>query len=79
MPTFMLPDPDDRLVVAAGIHAGADSIVTFNIHHFPDAALKPHGIVAVHSDAFLDNLFALEEDEAVLAIARYDGGCAPSR
>jgi hypothetical protein len=32
--------------------------------------LKPHGIVAAHSDAFIDNLFALEEDEAVLAIAK---------
>jgi hypothetical protein len=70
IPTIMLPDPNDRHVVAASMHAVADSIVTFNVHHFPDPALKPHGIVAVPSDAFVDTLFALEEDEAVLAIAK---------
>jgi hypothetical protein len=70
IPTIMLPDPNDRHVVAASMHAGADSIVTFNVHHFPDPVLKPHGIVAVHSDAFVDTLFALEEEEAVLAVAK---------
>lgn len=49
-----LPDPDDRHVLAAAIHCGADTIVTFNLKDFPQEALKPHGIEAQHPDDFLN-------------------------
>ncbi len=48
-----LPDPDDRHVLAAAIHEGVPVIVTFNLRDFPVAALAPHGVVAVHPDAFV--------------------------
>ncbi len=50
--------PGDRHVLATAIHAGADMIVTFNLRHFPAAALAPHGVVAVTPDRLLTQLFA---------------------
>lgn len=51
-----LPDPDDRHVLAAAIHAGAEVIVTFNLADFPDAVLAPHGQRAQHPDEFVCEL-----------------------
>ena len=51
-----LPDPDDRHVVAAAIKTRAEAIVTFNIKDFPDSALSPFGIVALHPDEFVSNI-----------------------
>lgn len=48
-----LPDPDDRHVLAAAIHEGVPVIVTFNLRDFPATALAPHGVVAIHPDAFV--------------------------
>ena len=48
-----LPDPDDRHVLAAAIHARADLIVTYNLRDFPAAALQAHRLRAIDPDAFL--------------------------
>lgn len=48
-----LPDPGDRHVLAAALAAGAGTILTMNLRHFPAAALAPHGVAAAHPDAFL--------------------------
>ena len=49
----MTNDPKDRHVLAAAVRANAEVIVTFNLADFPEAALKPYDIVAVHPDEFL--------------------------
>jgi predicted nucleic acid-binding protein len=70
VPTLKLPDPDDRHILAAAIHARAELIVTVNLKDFPAAALTTHSIVAVHPDAFVDDLFDLDESEAISAIGK---------
>lgn len=52
-----LPDPDDRHVLAAAIHADAEVIVTFNLKDFPAVALAGYSIEAMHPDEFLASLF----------------------
>lgn len=59
IPSIKLPDPDDRHVVAAGIHSGASLIVTFNLKDFPADALKPYNLAAQHPDDFIVDLLDL--------------------
>ena len=53
---LVLPDPDDRHVLAAAIESGAQVIVTKNLKDFPVGVLEPHGITARHPDTFLREL-----------------------
>ncbi len=63
-----LPDPGDRHVLAAAIHAGAEIILTFNLKDFPAEILAPFGLVARDPDAFLGDLYE-SDPEAVIAVA----------
>ncbi len=49
----MTNDPKDRHVLAAAVRANAEVIVTFNLADFPERALKPFDITAIHPDEFL--------------------------
>jgi hypothetical protein len=79
IPAVNLPDPDDRHVLAAALHAGADLIITVNLKDFPTAALSPYSIVAAHPDPFVDYLFDLDKPEAIAATARMPAACERRR
>lgn len=53
IPAIVLPDENDRHVVAAAVRAGADTIVTFNLKDFPAAELAKYDIAAQHPDDFI--------------------------
>lgn len=67
--TLTLPDPDDRHVLAAAIHGGANVIVTSNLRDFPAAALAPFRITAIDPDSFVLQLIAADVDGVVGALA----------
>ncbi|WP_407673458.1 hypothetical protein [Paludisphaera rhizosphaerae] len=73
IPTLNLPDADDRHVLAAAIHAGAESIVTFNLKDFPGELTRPHGVAAIHPDAFLVQLLEEFEEEVYQAVQNQRG------
>ena len=64
---LILPDPDDRHVLAAGLACVADIIVTLNLTDFPKETLAPFGIVADTPDAFATRLFATQPDLLIAA------------
>ena len=49
----MTNDPKDRHVLAAGIRANCEVLVTFNLRDFPDESVDAYDIEIVHPDKFL--------------------------
>lgn len=68
IPSLKLPDLDDRHVLAAAIRAGADTIVTMNLRHFPKARLETYDIKAQHPDDFVMRLVGLNANAVFQAI-----------
>jgi predicted nucleic acid-binding protein len=59
IPGVILPDPNDRHVLAAAIHARAEVIVTVNLKDFPRAVLSQFKIEAQQPDDFVLRLIDL--------------------
>jgi hypothetical protein len=68
--SLTLPDLDDRHVLAAALHAGAEVIVTFNLRHFPAEILSSFDMEARHPDDFLLDLFDLAPGAVCTAVKR---------
>ena len=64
-----LPDPNDRHIVAAGIAAGAAVILTWNLRHFPAAALKRFGLRRATPDAFLSDRYDNDPEVVIGSLA----------
>ena len=69
--TLTLPDPDDRHVLAAAIHTGASTVVTYNLRDFPAEALASHGITAEHPDDFAVERLDADPERVLLAVGRH--------
>lgn len=67
IPGLLLPDPNDRHVLAAAIRGRADVIVTINVRDFPAATLAPYGIEAQHPDEFIMHLLDLSPGRVAAA------------
>ena len=71
IPAIDVPDANDRHVVAAAIHCGADLIVTFNLRHFPNDVLSRFDLAVQHPDDFIVELLDGYADSALAAIANH--------
>lgn len=58
---LVLPDPDDRHVLAAAVHAGCDAIITLNLKDFPSAYLQTLDVEVLHPDDFILRQFGVDE------------------
>ena len=62
MDGLVLPDPDDRHVLAAALAGGAGIILTMNLRDFPAPVMVTYEVRAVHPDGFLCDLHACDPE-----------------
>lgn len=62
MASLALPDPDDRHVLAASMHSGAEHLITFNLSDFPASSLPASGVTVVHPDTWLAPVLARDPE-----------------
>lgn len=55
----------DRHVLAAAVKAPCEVIVTYNLKHFPEESVRPHGITVKHPDEFLIDLYHIDSEIVV--------------
>jgi len=68
---LVLPDQNDRHVLAAAIHSNCSVIVTYNLKDFPKETLDKYGIEAQHPDEFITHLIDLSPEQVVIAVKRH--------
>ena len=71
IPTLHLPDLNDQHVLAAAIHAKAESIVTFNLADFPQSVLQFYGIEALSPDELVLRLIQKRQNRVIVTIKNH--------
>lgn len=71
IPSLILPDLNDRHILAAAIYSDASHIVTYNLKDFPEKILSKYDIEALHPDEFLVNLLGVSEEKVCVAIKNH--------
>lgn len=65
---LILPDPNDRHVLAAAIHAKAQLIITFNLRDFPAKTIAQYNLQAQNPDDFLVYLLGLDAEKVISTV-----------
>jgi len=68
IPSLILPDANDRHVLAAAIQCGAQAIVTNNLKDFPKDSLHPYDMEAIDPDTFITLQMDLFPDKVITAV-----------
>jgi hypothetical protein len=68
--SLVLPDVDDRHVLAAAIRSRAQCVVTMNLRDFPPSALQPWDIAAKSPDEFVREQIDIGRDAVYATVAR---------
>lgn len=71
IPSIALSDADDRHVVAAAIHGGANLIVTFNLKDFPAEPFRRYNLLVQPPDDFIFDLLDLHAASVCEAAANH--------
>ena len=67
---LVLPDMQDRHVLAAAIKCNAQGIVTFNLKDFPSTTLEAFGMEAIHPDDFNELQLGLSQPIVITCAKR---------
>lgn len=66
-------DPKDRHVLAAAIQGNCPLILTFNLKHFSEEALRPWSICASHPQDYLLVLYEMEPKQVMAVLGEIAG------
>lgn len=68
---LVLPDEDDRHVLAAAIKCEANFILTFNLKDFPPKTLAKFGIKPIHPDDLIMEMIEADDENVRIAATRH--------
>ena len=67
----ILPDDNDRHVLAVAIESNADAIVAWILEDFPEPTTKPFGVAVLDPDEFVCTLIEHSEDAVIAAMKEH--------